>query len=102
MREEYRNCVLYLRLPEHDGLSFSVLEALSHGRYVGYSHRLPNTYFIDSFARLKDVVRDLYDAFKRGGLGVNHPGAEYVRSQHNRHVVLGGLASKLAEERRRA
>jgi hypothetical protein len=97
MLEEYRNCVLYLRLPIHDGLSFSVLEALSHGRYVGYCYEYPHTIFIDSYSRLKAVVQELYDAFKSGLLGVNDAGVEFVGSQFSRQAVLGTLVTKLGE-----
>jgi hypothetical protein len=97
MLEQYSACVLYLRLPEHDGLGFSVLEALANGRYVGYSCNFENTIFIDNYIRLKDVVGNLYDQFNEGLLGINLKGVEFIKRHFDRDVVLGELLKKLAE-----
>jgi hypothetical protein len=98
MRDEYLNSVLYLRLPEHDGLSFSVLEALSYGRYVGYSYEYPQTILVDSYMRLKDVIKDLAGKFKEGSLRAHTAGAEFVKTHFARAAVLRTLDTKLARE----
>lgn len=97
MFEQYNNCVLYLRLPEHDGLAFSVLEALASGRYVGYSCNFENTIFINTYTRLKEVVRNFYDEFNNGLLGINFSGVEFIKGHFNRDTVLEALIKKLAE-----
>lgn len=97
MAEQYAGCVLFLRLPEHDGLSFSVLEALAAGRYVGYSCRWEGTTHIDSYGGLRGFVQGLYSDFGRGTLGVNRAGVEYVRRHFDRDDVLGTLAKRLRE-----
>jgi hypothetical protein len=97
MPEQYNNCILFLRLPKHDGLAFSVLEALASGRYVGYSCNFDNTIFIDSYTRLKEVVQNFYDKFNKGLLDINIKGVEFIKGHFGRDVVLGELVKKLIE-----
>ena len=66
MDEQYQNCVLYLRMPEHDGLAFSVLEALANGRYVGYSYEFDNVFFIKNYTELSRVVKGIKNSFELG------------------------------------
>ena len=39
---------VYLRIPKHDGLAFTLLESLSHGRYVITNNNFPATIFASS------------------------------------------------------
>lgn len=97
MPEQYNICVLYLRLPEHDGLGFSVLEALAKGRYVGYSCNFESTIYIDNYSKLKDVVGFLYGEFNNGSLDLNCEGVKFVKERFNRNNVLGKLTNKFRE-----
>lgn len=95
MREEFNNCVLYLRLPEHDGLSFSVLEALANGRHVGYTCNFHNTIFINNYSKLENVVGNLLEEFNKGSLGLNIKGVEFIKENYSRERVLGKLLKEL-------
>lgn len=95
MASLYADSVLYLRLPEHDGLAFSVLEALANGCYVGYSYPMENTFYIKSFEDLKELVADLKATFKSGRLHANYEGKKMISSSYSKDNVLGNLASKV-------
>lgn len=95
MDEQYQNCVLFLRLPKHDGLAFSVLEALACGRYVGYSCQFDNTVYIDTYETLKKVVENLHSEFKKGSLTPNLKGVKYIREHHNHDEVLRNIIQRL-------
>jgi len=88
---EYQNCVLFLRLPKHDGLGFSVLEALSNGRYVGYTFPLKCTYYIDSYDTLKKLVIETYNKYKNNKLSVNYVGIRYVKQNYSEKNILNNL-----------
>jgi len=47
MAEEFRNSSCLVRMVRHDGLSNMVIEALSYGRPVIYSARLPHTEYVE-------------------------------------------------------
>lgn len=89
--EEYKNCVLYLRLPEHDGLSFSVLEALTNARYVGYTHKFNQTYHIDSYLKLYDITKNLKEQYDGKQLKENIQGMNFVKKEFSENIVLGNL-----------
>lgn len=95
MDDEYRNCVLYLRMPEHDGLAFSVLEALANGRYVGYEYAFPNCFQVCTYNDLKSLVLNLFYNFYNSALEPNTSGATYVKSNFNNNTVLDNLICKI-------
>lgn len=91
MRTEYENCILYLRLPEHDGLAFSVLEALACGRYVGYVNKFSWTQKIDNDAALVDFVKSLVMKFDRNLLNINSDGYDFIARNYSRSKVMNNL-----------
>ena len=95
MSAEYRNCVMYLRLPAHDGLAFSVLEAMSTGRYVAYTEPLACTLQVNSVADLIHKVKEVFEAYSEGNLQANLAGYDYVRTHHSRNDVMRPLVDIL-------
>ncbi|WP_148231232.1 glycosyltransferase family 4 protein [Desulfobacca acetoxidans] len=92
--QQYQDCVLYLRLIEHDGLSFSVLEALAHGRYVGYTYKFNNTIYIDSYITLRNVVNNLFLNFKNNTLAINQEGIDFIKLRFSSKVVSKHLIDR--------
>lgn len=95
MDEQYKNCVLYLRLPQHDGLAFSVLEALGNGRYVGYSYEFKHTFHVPDYEALRDLVIKLQKEFKEGLLQPNYAGIDFIKNEYDTKKVLGELVTHL-------
>lgn len=98
MATEYHNCVLYLRLPEHDGLAFSVLEALSYGRYVGYAYAFPGTSKTPDRNELHDLVKSLSERHRAGKLDVNYDGYKFISECYSRQKVMRSLAAIIAND----
>ncbi len=92
MTPEYKNCVLYLRLPEHDGLAFSVLEALACGRYVGYVNKFSWTQQIDDDAALIEFVKSMVMKFNMNMLDINSGGYDFVVKHYSKSKVMNGLS----------
>lgn len=95
MADEYRNCTLYLRLAEHDGLAFSVLEAMAHGRHVGYTYAFPYVNQVQNFSELHKLVADLLERFKNKELDMNIKGYEFVSTVYGRTAVMQVLSEML-------
>ncbi|HOJ12205.1 MAG TPA: hypothetical protein PK733_16675, partial [Clostridiales bacterium] len=94
MGEFYKGCVLFLRLTEHDGLAFSVREALGVGRYVGYSYKYDKTFFVDSYSSLKSLVLELCRSFYNNSLVFNYNGMDFIAKTFSEKKVLGNLVNK--------
>jgi len=92
--ELYKQNVLFLRLTKHDGLSNSVLEALSVGNYVAWTCNFPHTFHVTDYENLKNYVTELKQKFENNELSINDKGIEYVKSNFNKDQVLTGLISK--------
>ena len=95
MDKAYRDCVLYLRLAEHDGLAFSVLEALSHARYVGYSYPYPGATHVNNICGLISMVAVLRSQFDNRKLKINEAGRFETSVKHSAHRVLSILKNGL-------
>lgn len=73
-----QNACVCLRFPEHDGLSFFVLESLSHQRYVIYNQKLEFTiYALNDNEIMEHIVR-LKEQFDKGILNANTNASEWV------------------------
>lgn len=88
MEKIYRNTSVLIRLPIHDGLPNSVIEALSMGRYVIYSHDFPYCEQASSFEEVKEKLLHLLQK-----TSPNHEGAEYVHSTYDKNGIIKQLLS---------
>lgn len=95
MAAEYNKCSLYLRLPEHDGLAFSVLEALSYGRYVGYSNDLEATFFVSDLKALSDLIEKLKLLSDKHQLEVNIEGINFIKNNYSKDKCMKELITYL-------
>lgn len=66
----------------HDGLSFTVLEALSHGRHVLYTYPLPGCIQVADAAAACQELEKLYACHKVGALPLNENGRRYVIQEY--------------------
>lgn len=84
-----------LRLPEHDGQSMMVLEALARGRHVVWTHEIPGGRVAHTTEDALDLIRDLHDRHVHDKLEFNSAGREYVGKECARADVAAGLEACL-------
>jgi glycosyltransferase involved in cell wall biosynthesis len=84
-----------LRLPEHDGQSMMVLEALAHGRHVVWNYNIPGVRSAHSAEDALDALRDLYERHVAGVLDINTVGRAYVVEKHRRVDVAASFEACL-------
>jgi hypothetical protein len=95
----YRRGSALLRLTRHDGLSHSVIEALSFGRHVLWSCPFPGAALVRNSAEAAREVRRLHERFLAGSLEPNREGAAAVTETYAwctiRDEVRRGIARLL-------
>lgn len=74
---------VYLRLPKHDGMPLTVIEALQRGKYVVWSYEFPYCIKAELFESTK---KSLITALEYSGL--NKEGMEYARHTFAPSVVI--------------
>jgi glycosyltransferase involved in cell wall biosynthesis len=74
MPEIYRKCTCLIRMPQHDGLSAMVLEAMANGRYVIYNQKCPFTIFAEDFDSARKALEEILRKQQP-----NSAGADYVK-----------------------
>jgi glycosyltransferase involved in cell wall biosynthesis len=86
-----------LRLPEHDGKSMLVIEALARGRHVIWNYEFPGVHSSRNVADAIGKVRELYLAHQAGTLQRNVHGCEYVREHFSPADVASNFEMLLGE-----
>ena len=84
-----------LRLPEHDGKSMLVLEALARARHVIWNYDFPSVNQASDSSQAIHAMRALYDAHREGKLEPNRPGRDYVASHFRRKQLADRFAEVL-------
>lgn len=91
----YRESTVLLRMMKHDGMSHSVIEAASFGRYVLWSYEL------DGITRVADAsgaiaeLRRLHDLFSANQLHPNSEGALHMQQTYNHERLLARICRDL-------
>jgi hypothetical protein len=87
MEELYREVTVLIRLTEHDGLSFMVLEALANGRYVVWTYPLDGVCQVTEYSQLVQTIADLYQNFLNGKLLLNQSGRSLIEEHYQPQAV---------------
>ena len=90
-----RACAVYLRPVAHDGVSHTVLEALSYGRYVFWTYAFPGVEKIEDLDGVERAIRVLAAAHRAGTLPLNLDGREAVEARFSPPVIATQLREKL-------
>lgn len=96
MEDEYDNCDIYMRLVKHDGLAFSVIEALSKGKWVIYSYPFDYVKTYKDFNELKIVFDDLLEKCYEGQL--NTSAVNFILKKYNKKHVLTNFINIITRE----
>jgi hypothetical protein len=102
MATVYRKVHALLRLPQHDGLSFMVQEALAAGRYAVWSYPFPGAIRVESTAEAIGAMRALVRLHADGRLSWNETGVRYVREHYSRDRIRSALRTGLLATLRRS
>jgi len=81
-REILEESSIFIRIPEHDGLSLSVLEALYYGKQVVFSFPLPYTHTVTNESDLYKIVNELYNKWMIGEDIINNQGKDFVEKEY--------------------
>jgi len=100
LQSVYSQAMLLIRMTEHDGLSFMVLEALAHGRYVIWSYALdgaPGLYQATNYKLMLEHVKTLQTQHQHGQLAPNCDGANFVHTHYDIEIVSANIRARFAK-----
>jgi hypothetical protein len=93
----YDETTVLVRMTQHDGLSFMVLEALAHGRHVVWSYPLGPLVATRSYGELHAEIMRLRTLHQEGRLEINREGAAWVRQEYAPAVVAAGIREEISD-----
>ena len=82
----YDEVTVLVRIPEHDGQSIMVLEALAKGRHVIYKYAFPGCQKAVDYQEVKDIIDRM---LKKTELNIE--GSEYIKKEFNEKVVTENI-----------
>ncbi len=91
MQAEFENCNLFIRNAQHDGMPFTVIEALSHAKHVIFNQKFEHTQYINNDTELLKKVTTLVKKHQNQQLVPNIKGQEYVIGRFNNKKILTNL-----------
>lgn len=84
MNELYKDISVLLRIPDHDGLSMMVIEALAKGKQVVYRYEFPHCITADNF---KKAARALGAIFSKPPV-LNRKGHEFILKKYHKAKIV--------------
>jgi len=97
MTKELQNSTVFIRNTYHDGLSFSVVEALSLGRVVFYNYDFTCVKYFKNYDELKEKFSKILKDFKDGKLTVEEKSIDFVKDNFSKQRVLNNLIKRLTK-----
>jgi len=99
LKKELQNSAVYIRNAKHDGLAFSVIEALAEGRYVAMNYKFPFCDYFNNYSELENIIRKKFVTYQRNALDINYDGIKYIKAEYSNEKVLANLVKNLTEVR---
>jgi len=84
-------CSVLLRVPDHDGMSFMVLEALARGRYVLWKQPLQGVIQVTTPDDSLRALRELETRWAARSLDYNKPGVDFIATHYEERRVAHGV-----------
>jgi len=97
MMDELQNSTVFIRNAKHDGLGFSIIEALSLGRVTFYNYDFPYVNYFEDYNDLKEQFCVCVESFNMGKLLINDEAIAYAKSLFNKERVLNELVEVLGK-----
>jgi hypothetical protein len=97
-RRLYEEATVLWRSVRHDaGISFMVLEAMSHGRHVLYTYAVPGATQVSGIDDAREHLECLLALHQAGALSLNRAGIDVVARTYSRDVVKDELHRRWEE-----
>jgi hypothetical protein len=87
MEDAYERAHVLVRMPDHDGLSQMIIEALNRGRHAIWNYAFPHTLRAVGEEDVHAHLSRLAAALAAGSLELNAGGRDYVRQQYQGPIV---------------
>lgn len=91
----YRQFTVLLRLMKHDGMSHSVIEATSFGRYVLWTYEMDGIISVHGAEAARTELLRLKAENEAGSLELNSVGARHMQEHYNHERLLAQICRDL-------
>jgi hypothetical protein len=95
MNNIYDRISILLRIPEHDGLSLMLLEALAKGKYVIYKYEFPYTFTARSYEEAEKAINIILKKEKKPI--ANKEASEYIVKNYSTRLYINKILEKMHE-----
>lgn len=97
MADELRKAPIFLRMTEHDGFSVSVIEALSVGAEVVWTHPSECIHFVRNDEEMICKLADVIEVIQTRNYVPNSETIDFCKKTYNRKSLMENYISKLTK-----
>ena len=90
-------CTMLLRVPDHDGMSLVVLEALARGRFAAWKYAIPGVHQVETPADTINYILELRHRLATNKPRYNEEGVAFISSTYEESKVATDLEGVIDE-----
>ncbi len=95
MIKELQNAAILLRMTDHDGFSVSVIEALSVGAEVIWSHPAENVHYVKNEEEMILAISDAINNVCKRGRKPNKKNMEHCNKRYNKKTLISDYIEQI-------
>lgn len=88
---------IFLRLPEHDGYSASVIEAQGLGSEIIWTLSGEKSHFVNDQESLNNSISEIVQKLRTGGMKPNEDSIEFIRTNYNKSFLMKAYVNKIKD-----
>ena len=95
MEKELQNAGIFLRMTDHDGFSVSVIEAISIGAEVIWTHDTQGVHFVQNTEEMNNAIEKAVRQIKSRDLKPNDKNIDFAHKYYSKEEVLKNYINEL-------
>lgn len=95
MEKELKNAAIFVRMTDHDGFSVSVIEAISIGAEVIWSHKAECAHYVQNKEELNDAIKYVIDEIKKRDYKPNQKTIDFAKTYYGKSELMHNYIKEL-------
>ncbi|MDG2154121.1 MAG: hypothetical protein P8K10_09335 [Crocinitomicaceae bacterium] len=95
MERELKNAAIFVRMTDHDGFSVSVIEAISIGAEVIWSHNAECVHYVQNIEELNHAIKNTVEKIKNRDYKPNQKTIDFAKTYYGKSELMHNYIQEL-------